>query len=337
MTSSGKPYCVAFRKRALQTYLVDVDLSLRDVARIYTVAPSWIVKLAMRYNEEEGWASLEPKKSGWFDRPNTIEPQHFACLGQWSKLLPKTTLREYQCLLAAWFDLEVHQSTICRAFQRNNWVRRVTEYIHRNKLSDANVAYYRDYVGWIAQQDGVRVKFFDESNFNERVFRGKRGRTEKGVPIIEQQGRGTISKSYSLCLLTTLDQDPPFYFDIIEGSCDGSKYVEFWCRAVENFIVRAGDIVVVDNCKTHASSWSAVVVEQLLRSAGVQYVFLPAYSPELNPAEKIFAIVKKICSYLHIQTSSEMLNGILFGLRQVTMPHVLKFYQNSLGSTKTIF
>lgn len=233
-------------------------------------------------------------------------------------------------MLAAWFDLDVHISTICRTFQRHNWVRRITQYVHRNKFSAQNAQRYKDYVGWIVEQDGGRVKFFDESHFDERVFRGKRGRTEKGVAIIEEQGRGVISKSYSLLLLTTLNQDPPIYFDIIEGSCDGSKYVEFWCKLIENNVIRAGDIVVVDNCKTHASSWSAFVVEQLLTSAGIQYVFLPAYSPELNPAELVFAKVKKICSHLHIQTSVEILNGIIFGLRQVTMPNMLSFYHKCL-------
>jgi transposase len=148
--------------------------------------------------------------------------------------------------------------------------------------------------------------------------------------VIEKQGGGgAISrKAYSLCLLTALDQDPPFLFDIVEGSCNGCYYVDFWSQAIRNKWVRPGDIVIVDNCKTHASCWSADVVETLLTDLGVQYVLLPAYSPELNPAELVFSKSKNICQ--NIQTQIEILQGILYSLRQVSVPNMMGWYERCL-------
>jgi len=230
MNKPGKAYDLPLRQRVLKEYFSDGDLSLRDVSRIYTVAPSWIAKLASQYNEEEGWTSLEPFKQGWVDQPRKIGEEMFECLAMWCRSRPKTTLREYQCLLLCWFELEVSTSTICKAFLRNTWVIRVTQYVHRNKFTPENLKCYRDYCGWITEQDAGRVKFFDESHFDERVFRSKRARTQKGVRVEEEQG-AKDSRAYSLCLLTLLDQDPPFYFDVIDGSCDGSKYVDFGAKA----------------------------------------------------------------------------------------------------------
>jgi transposase len=173
------------------------------------VIASWIVKLAERYKEDEGWGSLEAKQ-GWIDHPFKIEAELLDVLETWCRLCKKTTLREYQSILYSMFDVDVHTSTICRTFQRKNWVRRVTEYVHRNKFSTENVDCYSEYVGWIVEQDGGRVKFFDESHFDEKVFRGPR-------PVIKKMTRASTAKKlwcsrrrgYSIESVFALSLDSP--------------------------------------------------------------------------------------------------------------------------------
>ena len=46
-----------------------------------------------------------------------------------------------------------------------------------------------------------------------------------------------------------------------------------------------GDIVVLDNLASHKSK----AVRQAIRSAGAKLLFLPPYSPDLNPIEQMFA------------------------------------------------
>ena len=53
-----------------------------------------------------------------------------------------------------------------------------------------------------------------------------------------------------------------------------------------------GDILVLDNAKVHYAANIRNTVEALLRVTGVQMIFLPAYSPELNPCELIFQLAK---------------------------------------------
>ena len=54
-----------------------------------------------------------------------------------------------------------------------------------------------------------------------------------------------------------------------------------------------GDILVVDNARIHFSDESKEPISQMLELAGVRLVFLPAYSPELNPCELVFSHVKR--------------------------------------------
>ena len=53
-----------------------------------------------------------------------------------------------------------------------------------------------------------------------------------------------------------------------------------------------GDILVLDNAKVHFAESIKAVAEALLYATGVEMMFLPAYSPELNPCELIFGLVK---------------------------------------------
>ena len=52
--------------------------------------------------------------------------------------------------------------------------------------------------------------------------------------------------------------------------------------------LRPGDIVVLDNLGSHKSK----AVRQAIRAAGARLLFLPKYSPDLNPIEQLFAKIK---------------------------------------------
>lgn len=54
--------------------------------------------------------------------------------------------------------------------------------------------------------------------------------------------------------------------------------------------LRPGDIVVPDNLGRHKSK----ALRQLIRSAGAKLLFLPKYSPDLNPIEQVFAKLKHL-------------------------------------------
>jgi hypothetical protein len=54
--------------------------------------------------------------------------------------------------------------------------------------------------------------------------------------------------------------------------------------------LRPGDIVIMDNLGSHKSK----IVRQLIRSVGAKLLFLPKYSPNLNPDRAAFAKLKHL-------------------------------------------
>lgn len=76
---------------------------------------------------------------------------------------------------------------------------------------------------------------------------------------------------------------------VFDGPINGCLF-RAW---VEQFLVptlRAGDIVVLDNLGSHKGQ----AVRRAIRAAGAHLLFLPAYSPDLNPIEMAFAKLKTL-------------------------------------------
>src|SRR6266852_3628705 len=67
----------------------------------------------------------------------------------------------------------------------------------------------------------------------------------------------------------------------------GGELQDLWSSSPA---LRPGDIVIMDNLGSH----KAKAVRQLIRAAGAKLLFLPKYSPDLNPIEQVFAKLKHL-------------------------------------------
>jgi transposase len=76
---------------------------------------------------------------------------------------------------------------------------------------------------------------------------------------------------------------------VIDGPINGQSFLAY----VEQVLVptlRPGDVVIIDNLGSHKSK----SVRQAIRTAGAKLLFLPPYSPDLNPIEQVFAKLKTL-------------------------------------------
>ena len=86
---------------------------------------------------------------------------------------------------------------------------------------------------------------------------------------------------------------------------------------VESFlapVLRPGDIVVMDNLSSH----KRVRTRELIEAAGAMAVFLPPYSPDLNPIEMVFSKIKQLLRTLACRTREALWDAMQSVLDQVT-------------------
>ncbi len=78
--------------------------------------------------------------------------------------------------------------------------------------------------------------------------------------------------------------------------------------------LRAGDVVVMDNLSPHKSESTL----SLLKEAGAEVLFLPAYSPDLNPIENMWSKVKTYLRSAEARTQPDLIEAIGAALRTIT-------------------
>ena len=86
--------------------------------------------------------------------------------------------------------------------------------------------------------------------------------------------------------------------------------------------LRPGDIVVMDNLSPHKSDPTLA----LITNAGAQAIFLPAYSPDFNPIEKMWSKVKNLLRGAEARTPDNLITAIGQALAKVTPQDALGWF-----------
>ena len=111
-----------------------------------------------------------------------------------------------------------------------------------------------------------------------------RGWAPRGAKLI---ARAPFGKWRTLTFLAALRHDRIDAPCVLDGPINGLSFTAW----VEQFLVptlKPGDIVIMDNLGSHKGQ----AVRNAIRSAGARLLFLPPYSPDLNPIEQVFAKLK---------------------------------------------
>lgn len=92
---------------------------------------------------------------------------------------------------------------------------------------------------------------------------------------------------------------------LIDGPINGERF-QLYIEKVLVPTLRPGDIVVMDNLGSH----KAKAVRRAIRSVGARLFFLPKYSPDLNPIEKLFAKLKHLLRKAARRTAEAVCDAI---------------------------
>jgi transposase len=100
---------------------------------------------------------------------------------------------------------------------------------------------------------------------------------------------------------------------VVDGAVNGDVFQAF----VEQVLVpqlRPGDVVVADNLPSH----KRVRSRELIEAAGATLLFLPPYSPDLNPIEMIFSKIKQLLRSMACRTRDALWNAMQSVLDKVS-------------------
>lgn len=155
-----------------------------------------------------------------------------------------------------------------------------------------------------ASIDPRRLVFIDET-WTKTNMAPLRGWSLRGTRLKDRVPHGRWRTQTFLAALRYDRVTAPF---LLDGPINGNAFLIY----VERVLVptlNPGDVVVMDNLGSHKSK----AVRDAIRGAGAHRIFLPAYSPDLNPIEQMFSKLKALLR----QASARTFDHIADRLRDV--------------------
>lgn len=175
---------------------------------------------------------------------------------------------------------------------------------------------------WAAQQaalDLTRLVFLDESSAKTNMTR-LRGRALGGQRLVDAAPHGHWCTT---TIIGAMRLDGSTACMVIDGATDKDIFREY-VRCVLLPTLRAGDIVVLDNLSAHKDRES----QDLIELAGAELRFLPPYSPDLNPIEKMWSKVKTFLRAAKARTEEDLHQAIASALETVIAQDVEGWFRS---------
>jgi transposase len=107
----------------------------------------------------------------------------------------------------------------------------------------------------------------------------------------------------------------------LDGATDTEAFRAYVAEVLTPTL-RPGDLVVMDNLTPHKSEATLA----LIRAAGAEVLFLPAYSPDLNPIEKMWSKLKALLRRAEARTRDDLITAIGAALACVTAQDALGWF-----------
>ena len=149
-----------------------------------------------------------------------------------------------------------------------------------------------------------RLVFLDESGLKTNMTR-RYGRAHGGKRCLDSAPCGHWA---TVTILSSIRLDGVF-----EGALDRKMFDAY----IKEFLapsLKPGDIVVMDNLKAHKSQKARDAIH--MRQA--EMLFLPAYSPDFSPVEKMWSKIKQVVRGIKPRTEEELIAATATALDAVS-------------------
>jgi len=111
---------------------------------------------------------------------------------------------------------------------------------------------------------------------------------------------------------------------LIEGAVNG----EFFAKYVQKVLcpeIKRGDIVVLDNVGVHKNKRA----HELIEARGARVLYLPAYSPDMNPIEMAFSKLKARLRGRAARESEDLMSALADILKTFSVKQCRNFFRHA--------
>jgi transposase len=289
--------------------------SVRELAKLFDLGEATVNRWVARYNKTGSTAPL-PHAGGQTHRiPDEILPVLEGLVEE----NPDLTREEYGELLFRETGVKAAICTVGRALKRLGYTRKKKSLVASEQLKERAQRQREEFLDKIAEWSGRRFVFLDEAGTTISMTRGY-GWAPRGKRLVAHvpRNRGTV-----LTMIGALTEDGVAAMMTNVGGTSG----EVWEAFVRDHLVpilEPGDVVVLDNLGAHHRKPALALIEE----AGAEPLFMPPYSPDLNPIELCWSKLKAILRQVGARTVTALRAAIEDARHAITRGDVAGWFNH---------
>src|SRR3954464_8235750 len=313
-TSMPAPYSQDLRDRVVSA--VSNGSSARGAAKRFGIGIGTAVRWAQRLRAE-GHARARAMGG---DRRSRLSDHRDAVLTLIAHQ-PDLTLEEIRSALIERHGITVGQGTVSRFLKSHNIT--LKKSLHAAEQQRPDVAEARH--AFIRRQpalDPEHLVFLDEATTN---MTRRSGRCARGLRLLAPVPHGHRKTTTLVAGLRTTGITAPY---VLDGAVNGDIFRAY----VEQILAPTlgpGDIVVMDNLPCH----KVAGIQEAIESRQARFLYLPSYSPDLNPIEQAFAKLKALLRKVGERTRDGLWKAIGHILKLYSPDECRNLFRNSGYST----
>ena len=275
------PYSTDLRYRIVWQK-IGLEMTYREIAKNLNVSVGSAHNVFKRFKET---GEVEPTKPNREQTRVLDEYEMQVVIGLLFEH-PSLYLRELCSKLEEETGITVSTSTMCRIVHSHGFSRKRIQQVALQR----SLAIRAKFVAEVQFFNVDQFVWLDETGSDRRDHRRRYGYSLRGVrPVCHH----LLHRGQRVSAIAAIATDGLVALELVQGTVNGQIFFDYVRGSlIPSMLPFNGSnphsILVMDNCSIH----HVQIVVNLLKDAGILVLFLPPYSPDLNPIEEMFSYVK---------------------------------------------
>lgn len=310
-----KPYSHDLRVRIFNYSLTH---TIRETAQIFQVSPNTVYLLRCLFNET---GSLTPKPHP-LEHPHLITPEGEMYLITLLIDEKDLTLAELCDRYEEAYGVRVSIGTMYNTLERLNITRKKKTFSDPKKNSAAIKAAKEDYDAQLKAIEPSNRLYLDETGSCLNMC-PLYGRSKKGTRAYDQR---PAYPSTTVSTVAILSEDGIKARYTYMGSLNAKLFILY----LDTFILsifKSGQTLIMDRHPVHCAKG----VQKYLSKNKIKFLYLPAYSPELNPIEEAFSKIKLYIKKQKARTKDALMDVLKQAFEIITSRNAKNYFNHAAG------
>ena len=309
-----KPLSKDLKSRIVYHSMTD---SIRNTAKIFNISPNTVFVLKKSFIETGEVEVKKPKK----ERIRLISKEGEMFLAATISKEPDLTLSELIDIYYQAYQVKVSMGTMANTIASLNITRKKKHFSDPRKHTTGAEKLKQDYDEQLSQIAPDKRFYMDQTGNGLNMSRAY-GRSYRGDPVYDEKPMRSAETINTIAIATT---------DGIKAQFDykTSLTVDVFLAYLQIHvlpILNNGQTLIMDRHPVHTSKEA----RQFFKEHHINYLYLPPYSPELNPIEEVFSKLKNYIKGCKPRETWQLIEAIKNGFEKITISDIHGYFEHSM-------